>query len=61
MKKEDKPREYVVVNHDNVISMYAKEVWDNKKFRKLIGGKKIGGGLTLEEAIAMKKLMRSDK
>lgn len=57
--EEEKPREYVVINHGKTINMYSKEVWENEHFRTLIGGKKIGGGLTFEEAVAIRKLMES--
>lgn len=57
---ENKP-EYVVVDHGNEILFYERRVWDNKKFRKILGGKEIGRGMTLAEAIAMKQLMESDK
>ena len=53
--------EYVVVDHGNEILFYERRVWDNKKFRKILGGKEIGRGMTLAEAIAMKQLMESDK
>lgn len=57
--EEEKPREYVVINHGKTINMYSKEVWENRQFRELIGGKKIGQGLTFEEAVAIRKLMES--
>ena len=56
----DKPK-YVVVEDNMGIHFYNEEVWDNKKFKRMLNGKEIGRGMTLAEAIAMKQLMESDK
>ena len=56
----DKPK-YVVVEDNMGIHFYNEEVWDNKKFKRMLNGKEIGRGLTLEEAIVMKQLMESEK
>lgn len=61
MKEVKSEREYVVVDHGNTINMYAKDVWDTKEFRRLIGGEQIGQGLTFDEAVAMRRLMESAK
>ena len=53
--------EYYVIKSGNAILLIERKTWENEKFRKLINGTKVGEGITLEEAIAIKKLMESDK
>jgi hypothetical protein len=51
--------EYFVIKSGNAILLIERRTWELEVFRKLIGGKKIGEGMTLEEATAIKQLMES--
>lgn len=53
--------EYLVIDSGGTILLIERNTWENEKFRELVNGRKIGEGMTLDEAIAIKQLMESAK
>ena len=57
----DADEEYLLIKSGGQIMFILRSVWEQEEFQKLIGGKVVGRGLTMQEAIVMKQLMESAK
>lgn len=55
----EEPRYVLVQEEHGTLRFYNETVWKHKQFRKSIKGQKIGDNLSLQEVVAMKKLMES--